>query len=85
MEDGTCVIELLPGSDGRSCVARIKTATGVLLRPVQRLVPLELSAVETMPDSAVQQDVDEPVVTNAAPEPRRTRTREVTVPRRLDL
>ena len=79
----TCV--LLPGSDGLSGVVRIKTATGVLLRPVQCLVPLELSTVETMPDSAVQQDVDEPVMTNAALELRRTRTREVRVAHQLNL
>ncbi|KAG8185151.1 hypothetical protein JTE90_005130 [Oedothorax gibbosus] len=36
------VIELLPGKDGRTRLVRLKTQSGVLLRPIQRLYPLEV-------------------------------------------
>lgn len=36
------IIELIPGKDGKSRVARIKTETGEFLRPVQKLYNLEL-------------------------------------------
>ncbi len=35
------VIEVIPGKDGEVRVARVKTATGILLRPVQRLYLME--------------------------------------------
>ena len=37
------VIEVFPGKDGIIRVVRLKTASGEILRPVQRLVPLEMS------------------------------------------
>jgi hypothetical protein len=37
------IVELLPGTDGKVRVGKIKTATGTLLRPLQRLFPLEVS------------------------------------------
>jgi hypothetical protein len=40
------IIELLPGSDGVVRTVRVQTQQGVLLRPVQRLYPLEVSSVE---------------------------------------
>lgn len=40
------ITQLFPGRDGKVCVAKLKTATGELVRPVQRLYPLELSATE---------------------------------------
>ena len=85
-------LELLVGPDGRSCVAKVKTAKGVVLGSIQRLVTLEMYGAESMPVDVVQQDapvrwslVDEPAVTNVAPETRRTRTRKVRAPRRMDL
>lgn len=42
------VIEVIPGKDGRIRLARVKTLRGELLRPVQRLYPLECDV-----DSAV--------------------------------
>ncbi|GFX58747.1 integrase catalytic domain-containing protein [Trichonephila clavipes] len=41
------VIELIPGKDGHVRVARVKTETGELVRPVQRLYNLELQEPET--------------------------------------
>ncbi|KAF2891133.1 hypothetical protein ILUMI_15040 [Ignelater luminosus] len=35
------VVELIPGKDGRTRLVRVKTKRGQLLRPVQRLFPLE--------------------------------------------
>lgn len=37
------VEELIPGNDGKVRTARVKTATGVLVRPLQRLILLEAS------------------------------------------
>lgn len=36
------IIELLEGKDGKTRVARVKTAHGILMRPLQRLYPLEV-------------------------------------------
>ncbi|GFS60018.1 integrase catalytic domain-containing protein [Trichonephila clavipes] len=41
------VIQLIPGKDGHVRVARVKTETGELVRPVQRLYNLELQEPET--------------------------------------
>ncbi|GFT71611.1 DUF4817 domain-containing protein [Trichonephila clavipes] len=44
------VIQLIPGKDGHVRVARVKTETGELIRPVQRLYNLELQEPEiTLP------------------------------------
>lgn len=40
------IIEVYPSKDGAIRVAKIKTGNGVLVRPVQRLYPLELSPEE---------------------------------------
>ncbi|GFY59085.1 hypothetical protein TNIN_166871 [Trichonephila inaurata madagascariensis] len=40
------VIQLIPGKDGNVRVARVKTETGELVRPVQRLYNLELQEPE---------------------------------------
>ncbi|XP_043469952.1 uncharacterized protein LOC122503458 [Leptopilina heterotoma] len=37
------VLEVLPGRDGKVRVVKLKTATGELIRPVQRLFPLEVA------------------------------------------
>ena len=36
------VLRVVPGRDGRVRVAEIKTANGVLLRPIVKLCPLEV-------------------------------------------
>ena len=40
------IIELLPGKDGVVRTARMKTQHGILLRPIQRLYPLEVSSAD---------------------------------------
>ena len=40
------IIELIPGRDGTVRVAKVKTQHGTLLRPLQRLYPLEVSSPE---------------------------------------
>jgi len=42
------IVELIPGRDGVVRRARVKTQNGILLRPVQRLFPLEVSAEEEL-------------------------------------
>lgn len=42
------IVEIFPGKENESRVARIKTASGELLRSFQRLVPLEVKANETV-------------------------------------
>ncbi|GFR02016.1 DUF5641 domain-containing protein [Trichonephila clavata] len=37
------VIELFPGRDGRTRLVKLKTGKGTLLKPVQRLYPLEVT------------------------------------------
>lgn len=44
------VLELIPGKDNITRLVKLKTSTGVILRPVQRLFPLELdTSQETIP------------------------------------
>lgn len=45
------VIHVIPGNDGVPRIARVKTATGELIRPLQRLVILESSSVDPDSDS----------------------------------
>ncbi|KFM59890.1 hypothetical protein X975_17109, partial [Stegodyphus mimosarum] len=54
--DGKCInwplgiiIEVFSGADGRSRVARVRTADGEKLRPFQRLYSLEISSSEKLP------------------------------------
>ena len=42
------IIELIPGRDGAIRVARVRTQHGTLLRPLQRLYPLELSCSDSI-------------------------------------
>lgn len=52
------IIEIIPGKDTFGRVAKVKTQTGDLLRPIQRLYPLEITAqVENCDEPpAVEQD-----------------------------
>jgi len=43
------IVELIPGRDGNVRVARIKTSKGELIRPIQRLVPLEIRSEAEFP------------------------------------
>jgi hypothetical protein len=43
------VMELLPGADGKCRVAKVRVKEGILLRPVQRLFPLEISSRVEVP------------------------------------
>ncbi|XP_015120372.1 uncharacterized protein LOC107043390 [Diachasma alloeum] len=42
------VDQLFPGKDGEIRVVKVKTGDGCLIRPIQRLYPLEMSSVETV-------------------------------------
>ncbi|GFS34197.1 uncharacterized protein NPIL_218581 [Nephila pilipes] len=42
------VIELFPGKDGVEHVAKLRLASGEILRPLQRIYPLELSASDPL-------------------------------------
>ena len=42
------IIEVIPGKDSVTRLARLKTEKGELLRQIQRLSPLEVSAVESV-------------------------------------
>src|SRR5436190_3420933 len=50
------VVETFPGKDGITRLVRLKTATGELTRPVQRLYPLEMNCVQVQ-DVVKSQDV----------------------------
>ncbi|KFD44766.1 hypothetical protein M514_14357 [Trichuris suis] len=43
------VERLIPGQDGEPRIAMVRTATTQLMRPLQRLYPLEISNSETLP------------------------------------
>ncbi|GFS44505.1 hypothetical protein TNIN_477181 [Trichonephila inaurata madagascariensis] len=66
------VIQLIPGKDGHVRVARVKTKTGELVRPVQRLYNLELQE----PEINLPKDLTDSVI-------RTRRGRKVTTPKRL--
>lgn len=44
------IVELIAGTDGVCRVAKVKTTSGVLTRPLQRLFPLEISSEANLPD-----------------------------------
>ncbi|GFY78489.1 integrase catalytic domain-containing protein [Trichonephila inaurata madagascariensis] len=66
------VIQLIPGKDGHIRVARVKTETGELVRPVQRLYNLELQE----PEFSLPKDLTDSVI-------RTRRGRKVTTPKNL--
>lgn len=43
------ILKLIPGKDNEVRVAEIKTVHGILIIPLQRLFPLEISSVEEKP------------------------------------
>ncbi|GFW74113.1 integrase catalytic domain-containing protein [Trichonephila clavipes] len=44
------VIWLIPGKDGKIRTVELKTRTGTMLRPIQRVYPLEVQSTETLND-----------------------------------
>ncbi|KAJ8909822.1 hypothetical protein NQ315_003700 [Exocentrus adspersus] len=52
---------MLPGKDGRIRLVRVKTAKGQLLRPIQRLHPLECQAAVEV-DSVVENTLEDNVI-----------------------
>ncbi|XP_055951658.1 uncharacterized protein LOC129987740 [Argiope bruennichi] len=88
------IIEIIPGQDGVTRLVRLKTANGELLRPTQRLYPLEVSnddlivenfstkILETCKESGSNNVCD----VSFEPQFQKTRTRRtVKIPKRLDL
>ena len=53
------IIELIPGSDGNIRVAKIKTASGDFVRPLQRLYPLEVTSGDLMPKFPIRKEPKE--------------------------
>jgi hypothetical protein len=43
------IIELIVGKDGKIRLAKVRTATGIFVRPLQRLYPLEVCSSESCP------------------------------------
>ena len=81
--------ELLPGRDGQVRCVRLRTSTGRVVRPVQRLHSLEVLSCPEMVDDSVDSDGDDPVpVTPSVHDScvQKTRSgRVVKVPSRPDL
>ena len=80
------VTSLYPGNDGKSRVARMKIGASSMLHPIQRLVPLEVSFVQSddvsLDDTSVVVDAapnEEPAAVSHRPQ------RQIYRPVRLDL
>ncbi|CAG7815247.1 unnamed protein product, partial [Allacma fusca] len=58
------VLELIPGPDGNVRVVRVQTASGEILRPVQRIYPSEVSSLEEVNAEAVELVREEDKVDN---------------------
>ncbi|GBN68724.1 hypothetical protein AVEN_67968-1 [Araneus ventricosus] len=87
------VIELLPGKDGVTRLVRLRTSKGELLRPVQRIFPLEVSSSwfkdcqkETTHENANNEVSSESFRNDTAPVTLKTKSgRTVKKPLKLDL
>ncbi|XP_059045530.1 uncharacterized protein LOC131841263 [Achroia grisella] len=74
------VTAVFPGSDGVVRVARVKTAMGEKIRPLQRLFPLKVPLISPMPNP-IQTDPVSPQL-----ETQQTRCdRSIKIPQKLDL
>lgn len=60
------VLEVYPGKDGVTRVAKVRVAQGELVRPVQRLYPLEIRTTSEVSDIT---DVDNELLVSAPPSP----------------
>ncbi|UYV63234.1 hypothetical protein LAZ67_2003506 [Cordylochernes scorpioides] len=75
------IVELFPGRDGHSRVAKVRTKLGTLIRPVQKLYPLEVSIGDPILRSKGDTTIEE-----EHSEAKRTRCgRVVKPPQRLNL
>ncbi|GFV07101.1 DUF5641 domain-containing protein [Trichonephila clavipes] len=54
------VIELYPGKDGIERVAKLRVANGFVIRPLQKLYPLEMSVSDFPSDIALVENFPEP-------------------------
>jgi hypothetical protein len=55
------IMELIPGKDGKVRVAKVRTAMGELIRPLQRLYPLEVSSLSSG-DSNQEEQLKDPQI-----------------------
>lgn len=69
------VIEVIPGKDGHVRVVRLRTEPGELVRPIQRLCPLEMSSADADDILPINKYQPSPVHQNIPP----TKRREVTL------
>ena len=58
------VEELIPGRDGEVRLVKLRTASGVLLRPIQRVYPLELQGEEPIRPGQMSADMAQETVTS---------------------
>lgn len=69
------VEELIPGRDGHIRTVKVKTANGIVTRPLQRAFPLELpEIIQTLP-SNMEKRLQEAMVSDRGPEPEVKRSR----------
>ncbi|GBO33536.1 hypothetical protein AVEN_139184-1 [Araneus ventricosus] len=84
------IIELLPGKDKEIRLIRVKTANSVLLRPVQRIYPLEVPSPTELPSKLFPQNSPKTVAISDSEhveaETKLTRSgRKIKVPERFSL
>ncbi|GFU77803.1 uncharacterized protein TNCV_1138111 [Trichonephila clavipes] len=87
------IIELIPGRDGKICTVKLKTQHGTVLRPVQRVYPLEIRANENCVTEEVadegesnsQKDVNVTIAPNDVIKKYTSSGRCVKTPNKLDL
>lgn len=89
------IIEVMPGKDSVTRLVRLKTERGELLRPIQRLYPLEVSAAESVlikklpsTKSSEKPTVSHSVDCNVEPSEQERKTRSgriIRMPLKLDL
>lgn len=83
------VEELISGKDGKRRVARLKLAHTTLIRPIQRLYPLEIRSEQLAPINSVTEtrnsDVPGDNILDASEVPCTRSGRQVKIPQRLDL
>ncbi|GFY69636.1 integrase catalytic domain-containing protein [Trichonephila inaurata madagascariensis] len=56
-----CIIELYPGKEGIERVAKLRVANSYVIRPLQRLYPLEMSVSNLSFDIALGENFPEPI------------------------
>ncbi|GFS92617.1 DUF5641 domain-containing protein [Trichonephila clavipes] len=86
------IIELIPGRDGEIRTVRLKTQHGTVIRPVQRIFPLEVQAIANSDKELKEESIsvkstkpEKVLNTNDAIVKKYTSGRLVKEPKRLDL